>query len=95
VNATVTDSANRSVTNLQPQNFHLWEDKIEQKIEYFSYEEVPISLGIVFDVSGSMKGKILAAREAATTFLTTGDSRDEYFLVEFTNEPQNHRRLHI
>src|SRR4030095_9331324 len=53
VNAAVTDSANRYVTGLQPEHFRLWEDKIEQQIEYFSVEDLPVSVGIIFDVSGS------------------------------------------
>ena len=45
------------MTGLERQHFQLWEDKIEQKIEYFSSEDVPLSIGIIFDVSGSMKDK--------------------------------------
>jgi Ca-activated chloride channel family protein len=57
VNATVSDPQGRLVTGLERQHFQLWEDKIEQKIEYFSSEDVPLSIGIIFDVSGSMKDK--------------------------------------
>src|SRR5437016_1959505 len=53
VSATVTDAQNRVITGLDRQYFKVWEDKLEQKIEYFSAEDVPISLGIVFDISGS------------------------------------------
>src|SRR6266581_3700964 len=88
VNATVTDPQNRVVTGLGREHFQLWEDKIEQKIEYFSSEDVPLSLGIVFDVSGSMKDKLSAARDAAVTFLRTGNPEDEFFLVEFANRPE-------
>src|SRR5215471_16662421 len=58
VNATVTDQLNRYVSGLETQHFQVWEDKVEQKIEYFNAEDVPISVGIIFDVSGSMKEKI-------------------------------------
>jgi Ca-activated chloride channel family protein len=88
VNATVTDSQNRVITGLDKQNFRVWEDKLEQKIQYFSAEDVPISIGIVFDVSGSMKEKISTSREAAVTFLKTGNPQDEYFLETFSNRPQ-------
>src|SRR5437867_1153604 len=88
VNATVTDPQSRVVTGLEREHFQLWEDKIEQKIEYFSSEEVPLSLGIIFDVSGSMKDKLSVARDAAVTFLKTGNPEDEYFLVEFSNRPE-------
>jgi Ca-activated chloride channel family protein len=88
VNATVTDPLNRYVSGLEQEHFQIWEDKIEQKIEYFSSEDVPMSLGMIFDVSGSMKDKISTARDAAVTFLKTGNPDDEYFLVEFANRPE-------
>ena len=88
VSATVTDSLNRYVSGLEGSHFQVWEDKIEQKVEYFSAEDVPISIGVIFDVSGSMKDKIATARQAAATFLKTGNPEDEYFLVEFANRPE-------
>src|SRR5262245_24663818 len=88
VNATVTDPQNRYVTGLEQEHFQIWEDKIEQQIQYFSSEDVPTSLGIIFDVSGSMKDKLSVARDAAVTFLKTGNPEDEYFLVEFANQPE-------
>ena len=88
VNATVTDSLNRYVSGLGQEHFQIWEDKLEQKIAYFSSEDVPISLGMIFDVSGSMKDKISTARDAAVTFLKTGNPEDEYFLVQFANRPE-------
>src|ERR1700756_2034423 len=88
VNATVTDPLNRYVSGLESEHFQIWEDKIEQKIEYFSSEDVPLSLGMIFDVSGSMKDKISTSRDAAVTFLKTGNPDDEYFLVEFANRPE-------
>ena len=88
VNATVTDSLNRYVSGLEKEHFQVWEDKLEQKLEYFNAEDVPISVGVIFDVSGSMKDKIATARDAASTFLKTGNPEDEYFLVEFANRPE-------
>ena len=88
VNATVTDPQNRFVTGLEQDHFQIWEDRLEQKVEYFSSEDVAASLGIIFDISGSMKDKISTARDAAATFLKTGNPEDEYFLVEFSNRPQ-------
>jgi len=88
VNVTVTDPSNRLVTDLKPENFQLFEDKIEQKIKYFSSEAAPLSLGIVFDNSRSIENKIELARDAAARFLETGTPEDEYFLVEFANRAQ-------
>ena len=86
VTATVTDSENRPVTTLRSDDFQVWEDKIEQRIESFSIEDDPISVGLIFDVSSSMSSKMASARDAAVTFLRNGNSDDEYFLIEFSNK---------
>ncbi len=83
-NVTVTDG-NKFVTDLKTDNFQLFEDRIEQKISYFSNEVAPVSLGIIFDISHSMQKKLDFAREAATKFLLSGTPDDEYFLVEFSS----------
>ncbi|MBI4472204.1 MAG: VWA domain-containing protein [Acidobacteria bacterium] len=88
VTATVTDPQNRFVTGLEQENFQVFEDRVEQKIEYFSSEDVALTVGIVFDVSGSMKDKLSTARDAAVTFLKTGNPDDEYFLVSFASRPE-------
>jgi Ca-activated chloride channel family protein len=88
VSATVTDQLNRYVSGLESEHFQIWEDKVEQKVEYFNAEDVPISVGVIFDVSGSMKDKIATSRNAATTFLKTGNPDDEYFIVTFANRPE-------
>ena len=69
------------------------EDKIEQKVRYFSAEDTPLSIGLVFDVSGSMRNVLGVARSAATTFLKTGNPEDEYFLVEFSDRPHMAQRF--
>jgi len=83
--ATVKDRANKYVAGLTKENFQVWEDKTEQQIQYFSEEDVPLSVGIVFDISGSMANKLAAARLAASTFLRMGGKEDEYFLVGFND----------
>jgi Ca-activated chloride channel family protein len=88
VNATVTDADGHSMTGLDKNHFHVWEDKVEQEIQYFSAEEVPASVGIVFDISSSMEDKISVARDAVMTFLQTGSPEDEYTLIEFNSRPQ-------
>jgi Ca-activated chloride channel family protein len=88
VQATVVDRNNRSVNGLTPEQFRIIEDKIEQNIEYFSTENVPLSVGIVFDVSSSMQNKLAAARAAANVFLDAGEREDEYFIVQFSDAPE-------
>jgi Ca-activated chloride channel family protein len=88
VNATVTESArNRPVRGLDQKDFQVWEDKVEQKISYFSSEDVPASVGIIFDTSGSMKDKIPSAQRAAATFFKSGTREDEYFEIQFSDRP--------
>jgi Ca-activated chloride channel family protein len=89
VNATVMERMQgRVVTDLKPEAFEVWEDKVQQSIAYFSEEDVPLSLGVIFDISGSMKEKLSVARDAAVAFLQTGNPDDEYFLVEFSGKPE-------
>jgi len=88
LNTTVTDNKNKHVTGLSKDNFQIWEDKVEQEIQYFSTENVPLTVGIIFDISGSMADKLAPARAAASTFLRMGDRDDEYFLIEFSNAPR-------
>jgi Ca-activated chloride channel family protein len=88
VSVSVTDPENRFITGLNAENFELFEDRIQQNIRYISTEAAPVSLGIVFDISQSMKSKLEFAKEAAVTFLETGTVDDEYFLVEFSSRAQ-------
>src|SRR5215475_4701110 len=68
---TVTDTNDRFVTGLVPRHFEVFEDNVKQNIEYFSVEEAPVSGGIDFYISGSMKGRIDRAREALKAFVDT------------------------
>src|SRR5436309_3129589 len=65
INVTVTDPLNRFVTGLEKGHFRLFEDKIQQEITQFSSEDAPISIGLVFDTSGSMGSKLQKSRQAA------------------------------
>src|SRR5262245_8062008 len=80
---TVTDAYNRLVTGLDRQHFEVYEDKVKQEISFFSDDDSPVNLGIVFDVSGSMKGKLDRARDALKAFIQTSHSDDDFFLVGF------------
>ena len=82
---TVTDPLNRFVTGLEKENFRLFEDKAEQQIMQFSSEDAPLSVGIVFDCSGSMGNKLEKSRQAVAQFFKTANPDDEFFLVEFSD----------
>src|SRR6266702_87918 len=84
---TVTDPMNRLVTGLEKENFALYDNNIGQSIKYFTSEDAPLSIGIVFDLSGSMSSKFARARKALTEFLRTSNPQDEFFVVGFNDRP--------
>lgn len=88
VNVTVTDPFSRLVTGLEQENFRVYEDSVEQEVVHFSSEDVPISIGVIFDLSGSMANKVDKARLAAVQFFKTANPQDEFFLVSFNDRAQ-------
>jgi len=87
VNVTVTDPFDRIVTGLDQENFQIYDEKVEQKIVAFSTEDAPISVGMVFDCSGSMGDKIQKSKEAALQFFKTSNPQDEFMLISFSDRP--------
>ena len=88
VNVTVTDPYDRAVTGLESDNFRVFENNREQEIRYFSSEDVPISIGVIFDLSGSMANKVGKAKEATLQFFKTANPQDEFLLVGFTDHAE-------
>ena len=88
VNVTVTDPLNRLVTGLDKDNFRIYEDGVEQEVVTMSSEDVPVSIGLVFDMSGSMSDKVEKAREAAVQFMRTANPQDQFFLVSFNERAE-------
>jgi Ca-activated chloride channel homolog len=88
VKVSVTDQLNRYVTGLEQEHFKIFEDKVEQTVSYFNLENAPISVGIIFDTSASMKdnGNIKKAQKAIVRFLQSGSPEDEYFLITFNQK---------
>ncbi|MGB7203226.1 MAG: VWA domain-containing protein, partial [Pyrinomonadaceae bacterium] len=86
---TVTDPYGRYVSGLGKNAFTINDNGIEQDITFFSDSDAPVSVGIIFDVSGSMSGqKIAKARKALERFITSSHPMDEYFLIAFNNRAQ-------
>jgi Ca-activated chloride channel homolog len=85
---TITDFFNRTVTGLDKSNFEVFEGKERQDIRNFSGEDTPVSLGVILDTSGSMKTKISRAREAVVEFLKIANLQDEFFMITFSDRPQ-------
>ncbi len=85
---TVTTPMNQFVTGMEKENFRLFEDKVEQDVSYFASFDAPLSIGLVFDASGSMGNKLNKSRQAASQFFKTANPEDEFFLVQFNDRPQ-------
>ena len=84
LSVSVTDNAGRAVTGLSKNNFNIYDNKELQEIHFFSDADVPASVSIVFDTSGSMsEGKIIQAKEALARFIQTSKNEDEFFLIDF------------
>jgi len=88
VPVTITDPMNRLVTGLEKDNFQLYEGSSQQDIRTFSSEDAPVSLGVIFDSSGSMTSKMDRAKEAVIEFFKTANPQDEFFMITFSDEPE-------
>src|ERR1700746_219444 len=88
VNVTIPDPYGRLVTGLEQDAFRIFEDNTEQEIVRFSSEDVPISIGVIFDMSGSMTDKIDKSRLAAVQFFRTANPQDKFFLVDINDRAE-------
>ncbi len=88
VPVTITDPMNRLVTGLDKENFQLYEGNSSQEIRSFSSEDAPVSLGVIFDSSGSMSSKMDRAKDAVIEFFKTANPQDEFFMITFSDEPE-------
>jgi Ca-activated chloride channel family protein len=88
VPVTITDPMNRLVTGLEKGNFQLFEGSSAQEIRTFSSEDAPVSIGVIFDSSGSMSSKMDRAKEAVIEFFKTANPQDEFFMITFNDEPE-------
>jgi Ca-activated chloride channel family protein len=85
---TVTDPMDRLVTGLEKNNFYVYEDNHPVPIKSFSSEDAPVSIGVIFDMSGSMANKIIRARDSILEFMKTSNPQDEFFVVGFNDRPE-------
>ena len=86
---TVTDNYGRYVSGLNKNAFTVLDEKRPQEITFFSDDDSPVSVGVIFDVSGSMSGdKVKRARDALSKFIQTSHNSDEYFLIAFNQRAQ-------
>jgi Ca-activated chloride channel homolog len=88
VPVTVTDPMNRLVTGLEKSDFEVYEDNKKEKISSFASEDAPVSIGIIFDLSGSMTSKLIRARDSILQFIKTANPEDEFFVIGFNDRPE-------
>lgn len=87
VPVTVTDPMNRLVTGLERNDFEIYDDNSQQRIASFSCDDAPVSIGIIFDLSGSMTSKLVRAKDAILSFIKTANPQDEFFVIGFNDRP--------
>jgi Ca-activated chloride channel homolog len=87
LHATVLDQKHRIVTDLGQRDFTVYEDGQPQQIKYFRREDVPVSIGILVDNSGSMRTKRNAVGKAVVNLVQASNPNDEVFIVNFNDEP--------
>ena len=88
VPVTVTDPMNRLVTGLEQEDFLIYEGNGPQQIRTVASEDAPVSIGIIFDLSGSMSSKLVRARESILQFIKTANPQDEFFVICFNDRPE-------
>src|SRR5467141_1407429 len=86
LHTTVMDDRGRFADGLKQDNFRVFEDKVEQKLSVFKREDVPVSMGLVIDNSGSMRDKRPRVNEAAITLVESSNPQDEAFVVNFNDD---------
>ena len=86
--AQVTTHEGAPIANLKRGDFRIYEDGSKQEITYFATDDAPISIGLLFDSSGSMRNKKKNSSEAAAAFFRTANLDDEFFLIEFDERPR-------
>ena len=86
LHTSVFDDRGKFVEGLTADNFRVYEDKVEQKISIFKREDIPVSMGLVIDNSGSMRDKRPRVNEAALTLVQASNPQDEAFVVNFNDD---------
>ncbi|HKY05836.1 MAG TPA: VWA domain-containing protein [Blastocatellia bacterium] len=87
LDVTVVDQSNKPIMDLSQDKFQVFEDKVPQKIEFFTKEQVPVSLVFAIDTSGSMRSKLETVIKASTNLIRETKQGDEIAVIEFKEEP--------
>lgn len=86
LHTSVVDDRGKFADGLKAENFRVFEDKVEQKLSTFKREDIPVSMGLVIDNSGSMRDKRPRVNEAAITLVESSNPSDEAFVVNFNDD---------
>src|SRR6266849_6625961 len=86
LHATVVDKSGKFITNLQQSAFHVFENNVEQPIKKVLREDVPVSMGLIVDNSGSMRTKRARVEASAMALVKASNPQDEIFIVNFNDE---------
>lgn len=84
----VTDHNGKTIQGLSARNFTVFDDQMSQSIVSFSNDDAPCSVGVVLDISGSMRGLLGSAKQIAHSFLSTANPQDEFLLLTVSSEPE-------
>ncbi len=84
----VTTPLGISVPDLKKTDFQVFEDNVEQEITHFAKDDAPVSIGVLFDASASMRDKLHKSSEAVAALFKTANPEDEFFLIEFNDRPR-------
>lgn len=86
LNCTIIDDKGQTITDLHQEDFRVWEDGVEQKVSSLQHQDLPVSMGILVDDSGSMLDKRTAVNLAAMHLLRASNPRDAVFVVNFSDK---------
>src|SRR5579862_8672890 len=87
VPVTVTDHNGKTIEGLRAGDFNVLEDQLPRPILSFSSEDAPCSVGLVLDISGSMRNSLEAAKGVAHAFLQAANPQDEFMLLTVSTQP--------
>jgi Ca-activated chloride channel homolog len=88
VPVTVTDHNGKTVEGLRPENFTVLDERTPQRIVSFVAQDAPCSVGLVLDISGSMRDTLATGKDVARAILEASNPRDEFFLMTVSSKPQ-------
>ncbi|MCI0665939.1 MAG: VWA domain-containing protein, partial [Acidobacteria bacterium] len=88
ITVTVSDRLGRFVTGLSKENFEIFDDNIKQEIAFFANEDSPVTMGIIYDVSGSMSNFSSHSLAMLRQFFENSHKEDEFFVIAFNNRTQ-------